>query len=284
MAWMKPCLTSLRNSSVPVDVLVLDNLSQDDTLARLHTDFPEVKVIANDANLGFGRANNIGIQHAIQNGYDAVLLLNQDAWIQPDTISKLVDACTRNPQYGILSPVHLTGSGQGIEHGFAEYIGCHELRNLPQEPLREVSFIDAAIWFLPIKTLKEVGLFAPIFYHYGEDKDLTNRMTHYGWKTGYLPQAFGHHAREHRKPTRAAFVRAESVYHLSEYTNINYSFPRSFALGVMAVGWKSAKALFRGRIKDASMYLRLFFHLLSQSGKVIKARRMSNHVNINNYV
>ena len=58
-------------------------------------------------NLGFGRANNLGLQYALDNRYDYVYLLNQDAWIFPDTFETLVDISKRYPEYGIISPLQM---------------------------------------------------------------------------------------------------------------------------------------------------------------------------------
>ena len=62
--WMKPCLESLMHSVYPTDVLVIDNGSADRTVTLLQTSYPWVRLIANGQNLGFGRANNIGLRLA----------------------------------------------------------------------------------------------------------------------------------------------------------------------------------------------------------------------------
>ena len=80
--WMERCLESLRLSKHPVDVVVIDNDSKDRSIERIRKDYPEVRLIVNGANLGFGKANNIGIQLALEEGYDAVFLMNQDAWVR----------------------------------------------------------------------------------------------------------------------------------------------------------------------------------------------------------
>ena len=64
--WIDRCLGSLRRSEYPVDILVLDNDSKDKTIERLRTNYPEVRLIENRKNLGFGRANNLGMQIAIE--------------------------------------------------------------------------------------------------------------------------------------------------------------------------------------------------------------------------
>ena len=79
--WIDRCLNSLRQSEQQADVVVIDNASQDRTVSLIESRYPEVRLIKSKENLGFGRANNIGMKIALKEGYDAVFLLNQDAWI-----------------------------------------------------------------------------------------------------------------------------------------------------------------------------------------------------------
>lgn len=283
MPWIDKCLGSMIHSEYPTDILVLDNDSQDDTVKAVRERYPQVALIENHANLGFGKANNIGIIYAIEQGYDAVLLLNEDAWLDPGTLGHLAWASEKFPEYGIISPIHLTGKGNNIEKGFATYTGLIDLNNRPDGSIVETPFIDAAIWFIRLDVLKKTGLFAPIFYHYGEDKDLCNRMAYYHYKVGYVPSIFGYHDREFRKSTYAHFIRSERVYHLSEYTNINYSFGKAFGMGVLAVVKKVIMSLVHGKGKDALSYMVMAWKLLMKTRKVIQARDISRHVNLNNY-
>lgn len=283
MPWIDRCLGSLRQSEAKTDVMVLDNNSSDDTVKTIRSRFPEVMLVENKANLGFGRANNIGMHYALQHGYDGVLLLNQDAWLDPDVLGRLGEMSRQHPEFGILSPVHLVGSGQKVEHGFGVYSGIASLEEQPREPLVAVGFIDAAIWYMPAEALRKVGLFAPIFYHYGEDKDLCNRMAYHKLKVGFVPRLYGYHDREFRKATRAGFFRSESVYLLSEYANVNYGFARAFAMGVLACGKKVLVSLLRLHLRDALSYTAIGARLAWRSREIAKARSMSKNVELQNY-
>ena len=185
--WISRCLNSLKASSHPTDIIVIDNCSKDRTVEIIQKEYPQVRLIANSANLGFGRANNIGMQIALKEGYDAVFLLNQDAWIGNDTLAVLADQTVRHPEFGILSPVHLNGSGKELDKGFASYARLASIKNLSdgQDPI-VCPFINAAFWFIPVSTLRKVGGFSPLFYHYGEDKDYVNRLHFHQYKIGYL--------------------------------------------------------------------------------------------------
>ncbi len=185
--WIDRCLGSLKASLQPTDTLVIDNGSSDRTVEILRKNYPEIRLIANHANLGFGKANNIGMQIALKEDYDAVFLLNQDAWIDPKTLGSLAQESLRHPDYAILSPVHLNGNGTELEKGFASYVQVSSRNNLPAENrLTECPFINAAFWFIPTGILKKTGGFSSLFYHYGEDKDYANRIHFHGYRIGYL--------------------------------------------------------------------------------------------------
>ena len=235
------------------------------------------------------------MQLAIKEGYDAVLLLNEDAWLYHNTLGILAKAAAEHPEYGVISPVHLTGKGDKPEHGFSQYTGLtqtddkikDEKNGQPAESVYSepvaVPFINAAIWLIRTEVLKKVGLFAPIFYHYGEDKDMANRMAYYHYKIGYVPTVFACHDREFRQPTRERFFHTEKVYHLSEYTNPNHNFGTAFAHGILAVGKKVLSAFLKGKWKDAGAYIKIGNTLLLQTKAVIHARNISKHVDLKNY-
>ena len=272
--WMNPCLESLKHSEYPTDVLVIDNGSADRTVTLLQTDYPWVRLIANGQNFGFGRANNIGLQLALEEGYDAAFLLNQDAWVSRDALGILAERAVHYPAFGILSPVHLNGAGNELDKGFAHYIGCPCLKDLPTgKETVEAPFINAAFWFIPVRTLRKVGGFSPLFYHYGEDKDYINRLHRHGLKVGYAPQAFGCHDREFRTVSREAFFRSEYVYLLSEYANLNRTFANAFAYSVLACIKKALQSFARMKPKDGCTYLRLAAKLSARTREVGCIRR-----------
>ena len=88
--WYDRCFVSLRESTLPVQTIVVDNASNDGTVEYIRAHFPEIHLIESKENLGFGRANNLGMRCALDQGCDYVFLLNQDAWVEPDTFEKMV--------------------------------------------------------------------------------------------------------------------------------------------------------------------------------------------------
>ena len=277
--WLERCLGSLRHSFYPVDTVVIDNGSTDQTIQRIRKDYPEIRLLPQNKNLGFGRANNIGMQIALAEGYDFVFLLNQDAWIDSNTIGELVELSQSYPQYGILSPVHLTGKGDKPDPGFGYYAQIQQLDQLSDKNILPIPFANAALWMIPVSVLKKVGGFSPLFYHYGEDKDFVNRLTYHDYQVGYSPRVFGNHDREYRPLTHQVFLRTEYVYHLSEYANIHHNGLKAFGYGVLAPMKKCLVALFKGKASLSKDYFRMAFQLLHRSKDVCyyrKTNRLSN--------
>ena len=277
--WLERCLGSLRHSFYPVDTVVIDNGSTDQTIQRIRKDYPEIRLLPQNKNLGFGRANNIGMQIALTEGYDFVFLLNQDAWIDSNTIGKLVELSQSHPQYGILSPVHLTGKGDKPDPGFGYYAQIQQLDQLSDKNILPIPFANAALWMIPISVLNKVGGFSPLFYHYGEDKDFVNRLTYHDYQVGYSPRVFGNHDREYRPLTHQVFLRTEYVYHLSEYANIHHNGLKAFGYGVLAPMKKCLVALFKRKASLSKDYFHMTFQLLRRSKEVCfyrKTNRLSN--------
>jgi GT2 family glycosyltransferase len=157
-------------------------------------------------NLGFGQANNIGIKTAYDLGATHFFLLNQDAWLERDTIEKLVDQQERNREYCIVSPLHLNGQGDALDHEFAGYIipsKCPGLfsdicLNTIKDGIYEVDFVNAAAWLLNRECVERVGGFNPSFFQYGDDDNYIHRVHYFGFKVGVYPLTKIFHDRESR--------------------------------------------------------------------------------------
>lgn len=204
--WIDKCIRSLVDSSVPTDVMVVDNESLDGTAAQIRRGYPQVEVVGTGMNLGFGRGNNIGMRRALDAGADCVFLLNQDARVEPQTIDNMIRVHSAHEEYGVLSPVHLNGTGDALDSRFADYMRpsrtprfysdlyCGTLGEVYDTP-----FVNAAAWLVTRRCIETVGGFDPLFTHYGEDEDYLNRVSFHGLKVGVVPSARIYHDRsEHR--------------------------------------------------------------------------------------
>jgi GT2 family glycosyltransferase len=157
-------------------------------------------------NLGFGKANNIGLKRVLDNNADYAFLLNQDAWIEKDTIEQLIGIHERHREYGILSPLQSNADGSLIDMKFNQLTiaPMRELISdtLLQRPVRQeiysTNFANAACWLLPRATILKVGGFDPLFPHCGEDDDYIRRVTWHQMRIGLCPGLKIYHDREYR--------------------------------------------------------------------------------------
>lgn len=225
LKWMEKCLGSIRKSSVPLDTIIIDNGSTDGTQDFIRRGYPEMKFIQSDKNLGFGQANNIGMQYALDNSYDYVYLLNQDAWIFPNTIQILIDYHKQNPQYGILSPFQLQANMQYLDFNFNQI--CAKCRDFINDVYfnrikksYNVDTVMAAHWLISKECLLKVGGFSPTFPHYGEDRNYTNRIHFHNLKVGIVPEAIGVHDRSDRKITVKQRIYMEFIGMLTDLSDI----------------------------------------------------------------
>lgn len=204
MKWYKKCFDSLKYSSIPVETIVIDNNSSDETISFIKDNYPEIYLIESKENLGFGKANNLGFEYALEKKADFIFLLNQDAWVKTNAIENLVNKMNMNPEYGILSPIHLCGDEKHLDHGFEYYITpifCPNLisdfvvKGKTEDRIYPIKFVNAALWLISADCLNKVGGFDTIFPHYGEDVDYCNRCNYQEFKIGIYPHAFGVHDR-----------------------------------------------------------------------------------------
>lgn len=226
--WYDRCFSSLKNSTVPLSVIVIDNASSDGTVQYLKEKYPGLTIIESKTNLGFGRANNIGIRHALDHDADYVFLLNQDAWIESDTIEKLIEISKINPEFGILSPIHMNVEKMGIEKLLLDRLTDNKttdkqwINNLYCGRLKDVyetRYVNAAAWFMPKSVVETVGGFDPIFFHYGEDDNFLNRVFYHGFKVGICPKLTIVHDNDRERPMYDS--RELEILMLIDYTNIN---------------------------------------------------------------
>ena len=179
MKWLDRCLGSVRSSETPADLYVVDNASADGSADFVEREYPEAVLVRNSENLGFTQANNVGFRYALESGYDFAYLLNQDAWIFPETLGTLVRAfkeCGEAPQgkpVGILSPMQMEANLTRMDAQFRKHCGA-ALGKDPAETVR-VPFVMAAHWMLSRDCMEKVGGFSPTFPHYGEDLDYIHR-------------------------------------------------------------------------------------------------------------
>jgi len=228
--WIEKCLTSLNNSSISLEIIIIDNFSTDNTIDIIEKNFSNVILIKSEKNLGFAKANNIGIKYALEHGVDYVFLLNQDAWVENDTIEKLLNSFKQIPAAGIVSPIHLNGNKMGLDCGFVNYIANYNTANFISDlycnclvDCYETKFVNAAAWLISRKCIEKVGGFdTSVFFHYGEDDDYCNRVIYHGFKIIINTKTTICHDRDERngkRPKEFELQKYNTVYKI-KFSNI----------------------------------------------------------------
>lgn len=292
MKWYKNCFDSIRNSSIHADTIVIDNNSSDGTVQFIKDNYPEIKLIESKVNLGFGKANNIGFRYAIEKDADFVFLLNQDAWVRPDTIEKLAIKLKENPEYGILSPIHLNGKENELDANFSTYIqpaACPNLisdfiiKGKTEDKIYPVKFVNAALWLISKKCIQTIGGFNPIFPHYGEDVDYIERLTVHKLKVGIYPPVFGIHDRIQFE-RRLTFNQKKNKYfvsHLIKLCDISIYFNKALYWTSYVIIMDILGTLLCFQIKD--MYIRFYtlVKIILNIPQIIKGRNIVRKKGLN---
>ena len=202
--WIDKCLSGFADIPEGWQVLVVDNNSKDETVDIIKKKYPFVRLIVKKENLGFGRANNIGMEIALKENFDFAFLLNQDAYILADGIQKLAELQADNGQYYIVSPLHYNGPATQFDYNFNNYINKNnspvlfDMSRNSAKDLYEIKGINAAAWLMSRKCLSEIGGFSPAFFHYGEDDNYSDRVLYHGGKIALSPLSAVCHDREKR--------------------------------------------------------------------------------------
>jgi GT2 family glycosyltransferase len=178
----RDCLESLQQVQYPnFDVIVVDNGSSDDSSARLQEEFPEAKLLRSQENLGFSGGNNLGIEHALDNGADYVLLLNNDTVVDPNFLSYLVQVGESEPRIGILGPkifylsepqrIWYAGGYVKYGNGVCGHLGIDQLDQEGQfSRVEDTEFITGCAMIIKSSVFREIGLLDSKFFFTGRTR------------------------------------------------------------------------------------------------------------------
>lgn len=274
--WIRKNLNSLLNSNYPIDIIIVDNASTDETI-NIVKEFKAIELIQNKINLGFGKANNIGIDWALKKGFDAIFLLNQDTWIYEKTILNLAEALFENSNLGIVSPIHYSADEITLDENFNTYFNRFE-KEEDSETIRMVSFINAAAWLVSKECFSKTGYFDPIFNHYGEDRNFCDRVKYHGFKIGVVKNAAICHDRIIKLSSNKIELQSKYLV-LNQVINCNNSLLNSLLLGLKSVfGLTKFHFSKQGTLKTISLFLKLllyYFNLLLKIRMILQIRKNS---------
>jgi GT2 family glycosyltransferase len=273
--FLDQCLTSVRKAikGIDAEVFVVDNNSVDSSTQMLREKYPEVILIANKENVGFSAANNQAIREAKG---DYILLLNPDTVLEDDTLTKCVEFMDAHPDAGGLGVNMIDGKGNflpeskrglptpdvafykvfGLSKLFpkSKVFGKYHLGYLNRDEIHEVDVLSGAFMMLRKTVLDETGLLDEAFFMYGEDIDLSYRITQAGYKNYYFPKTrIIHYKGESTKKGSVNYVfvfyNAMIIFAKKHFTSKN---ARLFSLLInLAIYFRASLAILNRFLKKA---------------------------------
>lgn len=261
------CLRTLYAcTEVEFEVIIVDNASRDGSPDAVEREFPGAHVLRQTENLGFGRANNAGLQQASGR---FILLLNSDVTVKEGAVDRMSDFLLLHPEAGAVGPKLVRPDGRldlACRRGFptprasfyrmaglsklfpgSPRFNQYNLGYLANGELHEIDAGTAACLMVRRVAVDQVGLFDPDFFMYGEDLDLCFRLKEGGWKIFYMPSAEAVHikgasSRQQTSRMLFAFHSAMWTFHSKHYAADLSAFPNGLVWASIWARWAVLRA------------------------------------------
>jgi GT2 family glycosyltransferase len=194
------CLESLAASRFErLTVLLVDNASPDGSGARLHERFPNLPFLQTGSNLGYTGGNNAGIRWALAHDADYVLVINNDATVDPDCIAALVAVAEARPDAAVIAPRIMyfdaperTWFGGGV-FSRMRALGLHRESGNGAKAVEPITFFTGCCFLARADVMAATGAFDDSFFAYVEDAELSLRLARGGYALLYAPSAVAFH-------------------------------------------------------------------------------------------
>lgn len=232
------CIDSVHKALEGIDgeMVVVDNCSKDDTVSYLQKHCTDVRLIANQENVGFARANNQAIRLSES---EYILLLNPDTVVYENTIRGCLDFMDAHPEAGGAGVRMLTREGNPAPESrraiptpwvaMLKMLGFsrrYYMSDLPWDKPCQIEVVSGAYCMLRRKALDQIGLLDEDFFMYGEDIDLSYRMIHGGWQNWYLPFDIIHYKGESTQKSSFRYVhvfyQAMLIFFRKHYSHLSF--------------------------------------------------------------
>lgn len=193
--------------NLQMEVFIIDNASRDNSVEVIRAAYPDVPMIENKVNVGFGRANNQALPF-ITGRY--VLLLNTDAFVDVDTIAKTVAYMDEHPKCGILgikligengdlqpscryfpTPWRIFLQTTGLNHFFKNVQMVDDMR-WDHASERNCDWVPGCYYLVRKEVIDQIGLFDPLYFMYCEEVDHCFATKKAGWDVTYYPTPIVH--------------------------------------------------------------------------------------------
>jgi len=193
----------LKTEGVTFDICVVDNNSSDASTSFLGKEYPQIKVVKTDENLGYGRAHNLAIQR--YSDYDCYVFMNNDIRVTPDWLVKMLKVFDIKEKVGAVGPKILlsnkkdgrdviNSAGMDINNHYMAYDRYEGAYDEAQYSVTEkVDGICGAVMLVPKEVLEKVKGFHPNMFLYYEDVDLSLRIRDAGYDVYYCGESVVYH-------------------------------------------------------------------------------------------
>jgi len=178
-------------------IVVVDNGSTDGTCEAIKKQFPVVELVANKENLRFAGGNNVGMQYALQNGAEYVLLLNNDTVVDKHFLKNLLEVASTNPGIGMVGPkIYYFTDKQRLWYaggkivwwkGLVSHVGIREVDHGQYDEIKETDYITGCCILVKRSVIESIGMLDERYFIYGEDADWCVRTTRKGFNLVYVP-------------------------------------------------------------------------------------------------
>ena len=178
-----------------VCISIVDNASPNDSAEQLSYALSDIRIVKTAENLGYAAGHLLNVNYAIDNGFDAVWILNSDVCLRENSLSALVDAWFRNGDniYGSITlscekpDIVAFGGGVAPQDSTDKFIYNNYEREalecIPSDSVREVLSVEGSSMFIPLNIIKKYGFMKTDFFMYAEENDYCYRMRKFGVKS-----------------------------------------------------------------------------------------------------
>jgi len=192
------CLRALASSRYrPETVVCVDQASSDGSAEFVAAEFPEVTLLRSHSNTGFTGGVNLAAERCLATQHDAVVLLNPDTVVDPDSLGRLVSAARRHPKsilaaaVRLFDPPHVSGTYAGAMRWWCGRVAVPPAVRSSSDSTADqrVTTASGCCLFIPAEAFRDVGLLDESYFLYFEDADFLERATSRGYEVWYVPSA-----------------------------------------------------------------------------------------------